>query len=67
MLQEFLKHAVPDYLVKDTDLFSLRLPNKILPIANTTTAVSCEQIIIIPFWGSDLQEVFFGVAQNFSN
>ena len=26
--QEFLKHAAPDYLVRGTDLFSLRLSNK---------------------------------------
>ena len=28
MPQEFLKHAVPDYLVRDTALFSLRLSSK---------------------------------------
>ena len=27
-LQGFLKHAIPDYLVRGTDLFSLRLSNK---------------------------------------
>ena len=27
VLQEFLKHAIPDYLVRGTDLFSLRLSN----------------------------------------
>ena len=26
--QEFLKHAIPDYLVRGTDLFSLKLSNK---------------------------------------
>ena len=27
VLQEFLKHAIPDYLVRSTDLFSFRLSN----------------------------------------
>ena len=27
-LKECLKHAIPDYLVRDTDLFSLRSSNK---------------------------------------
>ena len=27
VLQEFLKHAIPNYLVRGTDLFSLRLSN----------------------------------------
>ena len=36
MPQEFLKHAIPDYLVRGTDLFSLRLSNKKMTTANTT-------------------------------
>ena len=40
-LQEFLKHAKPDYLIRGTDLFSLRLSNKIMTTANTI-AILCE-------------------------
>ena len=32
-LQEFLKHATPDYLIRGTDLFFLRLSNKKMTIA----------------------------------
>ena len=42
MPQEFLKHAVTDYLVRSTDFFSLRLSNKRRTTANTTIAVKCE-------------------------
>ena len=42
--QEFLKHAVPDYLVKGTDLFSLRLSNlKKKTAANTTIAIGVNE------------------------
>ena len=34
--QEFLKCVIPDYLVRDTDLFSLRLSNKRITTANIT-------------------------------
>ena len=37
--QEFLKHAVADYLVWGTDLLSLRLSNKKMTMANTTIAI----------------------------
>ena len=53
VLQEFLKHAIPDYLVWGTDLFSLRLLNKKMTTANTTVAVQCEWIKIIPIFLSD--------------
>ena len=42
VLQEFLKHAISDYLVRDTDLFSLRLSNKKVTTFNTTIAICCE-------------------------
>ena len=42
VLQEFLKHAISDYLVKGTDLFFFRLSNKKMTTANTTIAVWCE-------------------------
>lgn len=41
VLQEFLNHAIPDYLVKDTDLFSLRIKFLKMTTGNTT-AIRCE-------------------------
>ena len=38
--QEFFKHAMPDYLIRGTDLFSFRLSNKKMTTANTTIAIS---------------------------
>ena len=49
VLQELLKHAIPDYLISDTDLFSLRLLNKTVTTANTI-GVWCERIKIIPIF-----------------
>ena len=47
-LQECLKHAIPAYLVRGTDLFSLSLSNfKKMTTANTTIAVCCEWIQVI--------------------
>ena len=40
--QEFLKHEISDYLVRDTHIFFLRLSNKKMATANTTTGVQCE-------------------------
>ena len=40
--QEFLKHAIPDYSVRGTDLFSLRLSTKKMTTDSTTTTVLCE-------------------------
>ena len=37
-----LKHATPDYFVRGTDLFPLRLPNKPRTTANAAVAVPCE-------------------------
>ena len=49
-MQEFSKHAIPDYLVRGTDLISLRLSNKKMTTAKTTIAVQCELIKIIPIF-----------------
>ena len=38
-LQELLKHAIADYSVRGTDLFSLRFSNKTMTTANTTIAI----------------------------
>ena len=56
VLQEFLKHAIPDYLVKGTDIFFLWLSNKKMTTTNTTIAVWCEWIKIIPIFLSDCQK-----------
>ena len=40
--QEILKHAIPDYLLRATDLFTLRLSNKKMTIANTIITIWCE-------------------------
>ena len=42
MLRDFLEHTVPDYLVRGTDLLSLRLSNKKMSAANTMIAIQCE-------------------------
>ena len=45
MSQEFLKHAIPDYLVRELTSFSLNFqtnkPTKVAT-ANTTVALQCE-------------------------
>ena len=67
-LREFPKCTVSDYLVRGTDLFSLRLSNKKMATANTTVAIWCDQIKIIPiFLVRTAKNVFFGVLQNVSN
>ena len=48
--QEFIKHALLDYLVRGADLFSLRLSNKKMTTAKTTIDVWCEWIKIIPIF-----------------
>ena len=50
-----------------TDLFSLRLSNKKMTIANTTIAVWCECIKIISMFLWLAKNVFLGVPQNFRN
>ena len=48
--KEFLKRVIPDYLVRGTDLFSLRLSDLKMATANTTVAVNCERTNIIPIF-----------------
>ena len=67
ILQEFLKHAVPDYLVRSADLFPLRLSNKNDDNNHIIIAIWCERIKIIPIFGQIGKNIFFGVLQNFSN
>ena len=61
------KHTTPDYLVRDTDLFSLRLSNKKMTTANRTLAVRYEWIKIIPVFGQigKKYNISFGGLQNF--
>ena len=60
----FLKHEIPDCLVRSTDLFSLTLSNTKMTIANTTAAVCCEWIKIMPiFVRLAINIMFFGVSQ----
>ena len=42
VLEQLLKHAIADYVVRGTDLFSLRLSNKKMITANITIAIWCE-------------------------
>ena len=51
VLQEFLKHAITDYIVRSTDLFSIKLSNlKKMTRPNTSVAVLCDWIKIIPIF-----------------
>ena len=63
--QEFFKNAIPDYVVRDTDLISFRLSNKKMTTANTITDIWCEWIKIIPMFLSDWQSTFFKCATEF--
>ena len=58
---------MPDDLVRDTELFSLRLSNKSMTAAHTAIAVQCEWIKIIPIFVRLAKNMFFGEPQNFSN
>ena len=66
-VREFLKHAIPDYLVRSTDLFALRLSNKKLTTANITIAIQCEQIKIKPIFVRSAKNIihFFHYATEF--
>ena len=66
--QKSWKHTIPNYFVRGTDLFSLRLSNKKMTTVNTR-AVQCEWSKIIPILlvRSAKAIIFFGVLQNFSN
>lgn len=59
MPKELLKHAIPDYLVWDPDLFSLRLSNLKLSTANTIVMLNVnESSKYLMFW-SDRQNMYF--------
>ena len=49
-LQEFWKHAAPEYLVRGADFFSPRLSNEKMTPANTTISFQDEWIKIIPIF-----------------
>ena len=66
--QAFLKHVIPDYLVKGTDLFSLRWSNKKkMTAANTIIVIWCEQVKLYLLFLSDHQktEYIFWCATEF--
>ena len=54
--QDIFKHAIPDYLVRGTDL-SLRLSNEKMAIANTI-AILCELIKIILIFLSEQHYIY---------
>ena len=65
--QEFLKHAIPNYSVRGPDIVSLRLSNKKITTANTTRAIWCAWIKIIPVFCQISKIHIFGMPQHFSN
>lgn len=46
VLLEFSKPAIPEYFVRATDVFFLRLTNKEMTSANTTVATQCECLVL---------------------
>ena len=68
VLQEFLKHATPEYLVRGTDPFSLRLSNKKYYNSqyNSCSPVCMNQHYTC-FSCQSCKKYIFGVLQNFSN
>ena len=60
--QEFFKHAIPDYLVRGMDLFSLTLSNKKVTAANTTTAISVNESKLYLLLLSNRQKIYFLVC-----
>ena len=61
---EFLKHAIPDYLVRGTDHFSNRLLKK-MTIANTTMSFQNECIKITPIFCWISKNIFCRCATEF--
>ena len=55
------------YLVRGTDLFSLRLSNKKTTTANTTRAIGVSESKLCLFFYPIGKTIFFAVLQNFSN
>ena len=66
VLQEFLKHAIPDYLVRGTYLVSVRLSNKNITTGNTTIAISVNKSKLQLFFCQIGNRYISGVLQNFS-
>ena len=64
--QEFLQHATPDYLDKDTEPRFLRLSNKKVTTANVSNVSSVDGSKLI-FCEIGKRYIFFGEPQNFSN
>ena len=64
---EFFKHAIPDYLVVSTDLFSLRMSN----LKNDNNQHNNIHLVRMnqnyTFFVKSAKNTFFGVLQNFSN
>ena len=68
MLQEFLKHAVTDYLVRALTSIPLDCQIKTVMTANATIVVWCESIKTPPTFLSDWQNIYiFSMPQNLSN
>ena len=64
--QGFLKHAVPDYVVRDTDLFSFRFSN----FKNDSNQYNSHPVWMnqnYTYFFSDRQKYIFDVPKNFSN
>ena len=66
-LQQLVKYAVSDYLVRHTDLFPLKFKTKKNEKTNTTIAIFCEWIKITTNSLSDQQKNILGVPWNFSS
>ena len=63
---EVLKHGLTDYLVRGTDLFSLRLSNKSkMMTVNTIIAIRFDWIKIIPTFWHISKNIFFWCAAEF--
>ena len=58
VLQEILKQAIPDCLVRDTDLFSLRFSNKKMTTANTAM-VGVKDSKMIPIYFCQIRKKIF--------
>ena len=70
VLQEFLTHAIPDCVVRGTDLFSLRLSKKKKKKRKQPThqySSSMNESKLYLFFVGAAKNTFFGVSQNFSN
>ena len=66
--QACLKHATPDYLVRGTDLSSLRLWNKKITTANTTIASSVnESKLYLYFFARSAKYTFSGVPHSLNS